>query len=194
MRQNMIRLSKDGTGQDCHPVLSRLVLRYNTSPVKPGNILGIMKYSTKYAVVFCFAFFLAVFYNPSLFFLFVLAGTNSRGWKIFLPCLGVSWDRIVVRDIRYLLNIFCTENVIICLILCTSKVSPSPPQVILLDQFDEGLMLLRRLMGWDMIDMTYSRMMETTGGTRRWDGKELKSVPHFDELSQAVREHCVSRE
>lgn len=55
-----------------------------------------------------------------------------------------------------------------------------------MNQLDEGLMLLRRLMGWDMIDMTYSRMMETTGGTHRWDGKELKTVPHFDELPQAV--------
>ena len=47
-------------------------------------------------------------------------------------------------------------------------------------------MVLRRLMGWEMIDMTYARMMETKAGSRRWDGKDLKNVPHFDDLSQEV--------
>ena len=41
-------------------------------------------------------------------------------------------------------------------------------------------------MGWDMIDMTYSRMMATKEGTRRWDGKELKTVPRFEDLPQWV--------
>eukprot|EP00904_Undaria_pinnatifida_P006312 jgi/Undpi1/2810/HiC_scaffold_14.g06187.m1 len=56
--------------------------------------------------------------------------------------------------------------------------------IILTEAFDEGLMVLRRLMGWEMIDMTYARMMETKAGSRRWDGKDLKNVPHFDDLSQ----------
>lgn len=61
-------------------------------------------------------------------------------------------------------------------------------KVILTEAFDEGLMVLRRLMGWDMIDMTYSRMMETKLGQQRWDGKELKNVPHFEDLPQWVSE------
>ena len=63
---------------------------------------------------------------------------------------------------------------------------PYPSQVILTEAFDEGLMVLRRLMGWEMIDMTYSRMMETKAGSRRWDGKEMKNVPHFHELDPSV--------
>ncbi|CAM9865086.1 unnamed protein product, partial [Laminaria digitata] len=59
--------------------------------------------------------------------------------------------------------------------------------VILTEAFDEGLMVLRRLLGWEMIDMTYSRMMETKSGSRRWDGKGLKDVPHFDDLNPSTQ-------
>ncbi len=59
-------------------------------------------------------------------------------------------------------------------------------QVFLTERFDEGLMIMRRLLGWDMIDMTYSRMMETKAGARRWDGKELKNVPKWDDLPKWV--------
>lgn len=47
-------------------------------------------------------------------------------------------------------------------------------------------MVLRRLMGWEMIDMTYERMMETKAGGKRWDGKELKDVPHWQDLPEWV--------
>lgn len=58
--------------------------------------------------------------------------------------------------------------------------------MLLTEEFDEGLMMMRRLLGWEMIDMTYSRMMETKAGARRWDGKELKNVPDWDELPKWV--------
>ncbi|CAM9861374.1 unnamed protein product [Pylaiella littoralis] len=58
--------------------------------------------------------------------------------------------------------------------------------MLLTEEFDEGLMVMRRLLGWDMIDMTYAKMMKTTGGSRRWDGKELKDVPHWDDLPEWV--------
>ncbi|CAN0425901.1 unnamed protein product [Pylaiella littoralis] len=60
--------------------------------------------------------------------------------------------------------------------------------VILTEQFDEGLMMLRRLMGWDMIDVTYSVMMETKKGAKRWDDKVLVDVPAFDSLRQWVQD------
>lgn len=47
-------------------------------------------------------------------------------------------------------------------------------------------MMLRRLMGWDMIDVTYSVMMETKKGAKRWDDKVLVDVPAFDSLRQWV--------
>lgn len=56
----------------------------------------------------------------------------------------------------------------------------------LTEKFDEGLMILRRLLGWDMIDMTYARMMQTKQGSRRWDGKTLKNVPDFYSLPKWV--------
>ena len=59
-------------------------------------------------------------------------------------------------------------------------------QVILTEEFDEGLMVLRRLLGWSMIDMTYSSMYKTAKGAKRFDGKQLVDVPHFDDLPQQV--------
>lgn len=47
-------------------------------------------------------------------------------------------------------------------------------------------MVLRRLMGWEMIDLTYSVMMETKKGVLRWDNQELVDVPSFDSLPQWV--------
>eukprot|EP00903_Cladosiphon_okamuranus_P005816 g5759.t2 len=60
--------------------------------------------------------------------------------------------------------------------------------VLLTEAFDEGLMIMRRLLGWEMIDMTYSKMMQTKAGSRRWDGKELKDVPHWDDLPDWVQD------
>ncbi|CAB1103767.1 ST [Ectocarpus sp. CCAP 1310/34] len=65
---------------------------------------------------------------------------------------------------------------------------PSFALVILTEEFDAGLMTLRRLMGWDMIDMTYSVMMETKKGVVRWDNKPLVDVPRFVSLPQWVQD------
>lgn len=61
------------------------------------------------------------------------------------------------------------------------------PQVLLTERFDEGLMVLRHLLRWHMIDMTYSTLMETKIGSQRYDGKYLKHAPKFDDLDKAVR-------
>ena len=60
-------------------------------------------------------------------------------------------------------------------------------QIILTEEFDEGMMVMRRLLGWEMIDMTYSSMYETKKGEKRFDGMTLVDVPHFDDLPQEVR-------
>lgn len=60
-------------------------------------------------------------------------------------------------------------------------------KVILAEEFDEGLVVLRDLMGWDMIDVTYSSMLKTQSGSQRWDGKELQNTPRFEDLPDSVR-------
>eukprot|EP00752_Nemacystus_decipiens_P012934 g11447.t2 len=60
--------------------------------------------------------------------------------------------------------------------------------VLLTEEFDESLMVLRRLMGWEMIDLTYSVMMETKKGVFRWDNQALVDVPKFDSLPQWVQD------
>ena len=54
-------------------------------------------------------------------------------------------------------------------------------------------MVLRRLMGWEMIDLTYSVMMETKKGVLRWDNQTLVDVPKFDSLPQWVSLFCRAR-
>ncbi|CAN0247968.1 unnamed protein product [Ectocarpus sp. 4 AP-2014] len=65
---------------------------------------------------------------------------------------------------------------------------PSFALVILTEEFDSGQMTLRRLMGWDMIDMIYSVMMKTKKGVVRWDNKPLVDVPRFASLPQWVQD------
>lgn len=65
--------------------------------------------------------------------------------------------------------------------------SPTYSKVLLTEEFDEGLMVLRRLLKWDMVDMTYLSMYKTAKGSRRYDGKELVDAPHFDDLPEHVR-------
>lgn len=60
-------------------------------------------------------------------------------------------------------------------------------KILLTEKMDEGLMLLRRLLSWDLIDVTYTTMLKTEQGIRRWDGKALGDVPHFEDLPQPVR-------
>ena len=59
-------------------------------------------------------------------------------------------------------------------------------KVLLTEHFDEGLMVLRRQLGWDMIDVTYHAMLKTSAGEKRYDGKTLLNVPHYEDLSTDV--------
>eukprot|EP00904_Undaria_pinnatifida_P012461 jgi/Undpi1/8345/HiC_scaffold_25.g10813.m1 len=71
--------------------------------------------------------------------------------------------------------------------------------IVLTEQFDEGLLVLRRLLGWDMIDMTYAKMKVSTAGYTRWDGKQLvqdeidasTKLDHI--LYTAAQEHFAKR-
>ena len=72
---------------------------------------------------------------------------------------------------------------------CIPRLPYSARQIVLTEQFDEGLMVLRRLLGWDMIDMTYAKMKVSTEGYTRWDGKQLVARPSFDDLSKQARQH-----
>ncbi len=65
--------------------------------------------------------------------------------------------------------------------------SPNSSKVLLTEQFDEGLMVLRRLLKWDMVDMTYLSMYKTVKGSKRYDGKELIDAPLFNDLPEHVR-------
>lgn len=80
------------------------------------------------------------------------------------------------------------------------RISPgtrAPHQVMLSDRFDEGLMLLKILMGWDLIDMTYMPLNTNPDGTNtgrlgtpKNNSKGITGGgkrPHFDELPQEVR-------
>lgn len=60
-------------------------------------------------------------------------------------------------------------------------------KIFLTERYEEGLMVLRRILGWDMIDMTYLPMKVTEAGEKRWDGKRLANKPSFDELPKKVR-------
>eukprot|EP00904_Undaria_pinnatifida_P012659 jgi/Undpi1/8523/HiC_scaffold_25.g10990.m1 len=55
------------------------------------------------------------------------------------------------------------------------------------ERFDEGLMVLRRLLGWSMIDMTYLYLNETKAGAKRWDGKTFVDPPSFDDLPEKIQ-------
>eukprot|EP00903_Cladosiphon_okamuranus_P011858 g11139.t1 len=65
---------------------------------------------------------------------------------------------------------------------------PNHKLIILTEQFDEGLMVLRRLLGWEMVDMTYVSMYKTVDGAHRFDGKELVKSPPFDDLPEHVQQ------
>ncbi|CAM9324747.1 unnamed protein product [Pylaiella littoralis] len=64
---------------------------------------------------------------------------------------------------------------------------PNLKLVILTEDFDEGLMVMRRLFGWSMIDMTYVTVLKTISGRKRYDGKKLVESPRFEDLPQHVQ-------
>lgn len=59
-------------------------------------------------------------------------------------------------------------------------------QTMLTEEVDEGLVLLGRIMGWDMIDLTYTSLLENRAGAVRWDGKPLKGAPKVRDLDDEV--------
>ncbi|CAM9891608.1 unnamed protein product [Ascophyllum nodosum] len=65
---------------------------------------------------------------------------------------------------------------------------PEIKLILLTDRFDEGLMVLRKLMGWHMIDMTYMTLRITKIPTRRLVGSKFEERPHFDELPTEVQD------
>lgn len=58
----------------------------------------------------------------------------------------------------------------------------------LTERLDEGLLVLRHMLHWHLIDLTYCDLNETKAGTRRWDGKPFVDRPDFDSLPEKARE------
>lgn len=50
-------------------------------------------------------------------------------------------------------------------------------------------MVLKRLLKWDMVDMTCLSMYKTAQGSRRYDGKELVNAPPFDDLPEHMKRY-----
>lgn len=63
---------------------------------------------------------------------------------------------------------------------------PTHVQILLTERFDEGLMVLRNLLGWHLVDMTYVTVNRTAGR----EGRKgiLKDRSPFDELPKDVSE------
>ncbi|CAM9149828.1 unnamed protein product [Ectocarpus sp. 4 AP-2014] len=68
------------------------------------------------------------------------------------------------------------------------KALPNAKMILLTEEFDEGLMVLRRLLRWEMVDMTYVSVFKTTAGARRYDGKPLVNSPRFEDLPVQVQQ------
>ena len=61
----------------------------------------------------------------------------------------------------------------------------------LTERLDEGLLVLRHMLHWHLIDLTYCDLNETKAGTKRWDGKPFVDRPAFDSLPEEAREETV---
>ena len=61
--------------------------------------------------------------------------------------------------------------------------------IVLMERFDEGLLLLKRLLGWDTVDLTYVKINDSHQGLlrRSWDGLTVTPSPKVSELSVATR-------
>lgn len=57
-------------------------------------------------------------------------------------------------------------------------------QVLLTEKFDESLMIMRHILGWHLIDMTYVYLNQTAGLKKR--GEVLKDRSPFDNLPSDV--------
>lgn len=58
----------------------------------------------------------------------------------------------------------------------------------LTERLDEGLLVLRHMLHWHLIDLTYRDLNETKAGTRRFDGKPFVDRPDFGSLPEKARE------
>lgn len=58
----------------------------------------------------------------------------------------------------------------------------------LTERFDQGLLLLRHMLQWSLVDLTYVSINKTKQGARRWDGKPLVDKPRFGDLPKEVIE------
>lgn len=67
-----------------------------------------------------------------------------------------------------------------------APLSPSPPQILITERFDEGLMVLRNLLRWHLVDMTYTSVNKTAGREGRMG--VLKDRSPFEKLPKDVRE------
>ena len=68
-------------------------------------------------------------------------------------------------------------------------------QVFLGEAFEEGLMVLRRLLGWHMIDVTYKNKLNISGKTKSFwvndKGENVHTRPRFVDLSISVRQRST---
>ena len=60
-------------------------------------------------------------------------------------------------------------------------------QVIITERFDEGLLLLRQMLRWELIDLTYVVVNETKDSNKANNGKSFVNPPDFDDLPRKAR-------
>lgn len=65
-------------------------------------------------------------------------------------------------------------------------------QVMLTERLDEGLLVLRHVLHWHLIDVTYIILNETRKGAKRWDGAPFVNTPDFDDLPKEVHTQEMS--
>lgn len=58
----------------------------------------------------------------------------------------------------------------------------------LTEEIDEGLVLLGKILGWDLIDLTYASLLENRDGFVRWDDKKVLKAPKPEDLDKNVRD------
>ena len=89
------------------------------------------------------------------------------------------------------LSLGCGYLVVVTDGAIVTPASPPPAaQILLTERFDEGLMVLRNLLKWHLVDMTYIPVNKTAGRNGRTATGDLKDRAHFDNLPEDVREAC----
>ena len=59
--------------------------------------------------------------------------------------------------------------------------------ILVSDRMDESLLVMRKLFNWDLLDITYMRILDSgsTQGVRRYDGKKIRKTPKKESLTKA---------